>query len=205
MPKSPSASPPRLFDPLAAFLSYLIPGLGQVTQGRVGKGLLFFVCLYGLFFYGMTLGSMKNVWLADASALPRVSVRMLGDLQGTPKAIYYRFQFLGQFGIGVAAWPAVLQYMLTETPEEPGATPAPTPVLGHYMQAPTETEINTLLRDGNKFWDLGWVYTVIAGALNVLVIYDALAGPLIREDDEPDAATSKTPSTEGNAGSEGRG
>ena len=32
-------------------------------------------------------------------------------------------------------------------------------------------------RDSDKRWDLGWVYTVIAGVLNVLVIYDALAGP----------------------------
>jgi hypothetical protein len=25
--------------------------------------------------------------------------------------------------------------------------------------------------------ELGWVYTVIAGVLNILVIYDAVAGP----------------------------
>jgi hypothetical protein len=25
--------------------------------------------------------------------------------------------------------------------------------------------------------DLGWVYTVIAGVLNIMVIYDAFAGP----------------------------
>ena len=46
-------SPPRKYDFLAAFLTYLIPGLGQVMQGRIGKGVLYFVCLYGLFFYGM--------------------------------------------------------------------------------------------------------------------------------------------------------
>ena len=31
--------------------------------------------------------------------------------------------------------------------------------------------------DMGKRWDIGWVYTVIAGVLNVLVIYDAFAGP----------------------------
>jgi hypothetical protein len=41
--------------------------------------------------------------------------------------------------------------------------------------------LNKLQRDGDKTWDLGWVYTVIAGVLNVLVIYDALAGPAFRE------------------------
>ena len=33
-----------------------MPGLGQIVQGRLGKGLLFFVCLYTLFFYGLFLG-----------------------------------------------------------------------------------------------------------------------------------------------------
>jgi hypothetical protein len=51
------------------------------------------------------------------------------------------------------------------------------------MQAPSELEMNVLLRNSNKLWDLGWVYTVIAGALNLLVIYDALAGPVIREEE----------------------
>ncbi|MCZ2343045.1 MAG: hypothetical protein LC104_14830 [Bacteroidales bacterium] len=207
MPESPSASPPRPLDPLAALLSYLLPGLGQVVQGRVGKGVLFFVCLYGLFFYGLTLGSMKNVWLPDPASQPPAVAPILGELQGVSKAIYYRFQFLGQFWIGVAAWPAVVQYVQTDMPAEPGAAPRPHAILGRYMQAPTEAEINTLLRDGNKFWDLGWVYTVIAGALNILVIYDALAGPVVREEEEPDTATSRktTPGTDAATGTEARG
>ena len=48
---------------LGALLSYLVPGLGQIYQGRVAKGVLFLVCLYGLFFYGMYLGSWNNVYL----------------------------------------------------------------------------------------------------------------------------------------------
>src|SRR5205809_693107 len=51
------ALPPRVWNPLAAFLTYLVPGLGQISQGRVGKGVLFFVCIYALFFYGTALGS----------------------------------------------------------------------------------------------------------------------------------------------------
>ena len=29
-----------------------------------------------------------------------------------------------------------------------------------------------------RLWDIYWVYTVIAGTLNLLVIYDAYAGPV---------------------------
>ena len=61
--------------------------------------------------------------------------------------------------------------------------------------------MNRLQRDGNKRWDLGWVYTVIAGVLNLLVIYDALAGPLFREypKDEKDAGAPVSPAAGGPA------
>jgi hypothetical protein len=29
-----------------------------------------------------------------------------------------------------------------------------------------------------RLWDAYWIYTVIAGALNIMVIYDAAAGPV---------------------------
>src|SRR4051794_9577022 len=93
--------PPVKLDPLAALLSYLIPGLGQIYQGRVGKGLLFFGGLYLLFFYGMWMGQWQNVWLPDAEKLPAVAVNGQ-NVGGVGKAISYRFQFLGQFWIGTA-------------------------------------------------------------------------------------------------------
>ena len=112
----------RKLDPLAAFLSYLLPGLGQIVQGRVGKGVLYFVCLYGLFFYGLTMGSWKNVWLGDYSQ--QAEVQILGrKLPGLLKDLSYRREFAGQFWIGIAAWPAILQYQTTEPlpkPDEPG-------------------------------------------------------------------------------------
>src|SRR3954469_16432077 len=96
--------PPVKLDPLAALLSYLVPGLGQIYQGRVGKGLLFFGGLYLLFFYGMWMGQWRNVWLPDADPLPPVAIGGQ-ELGGFAKAVYHRPQFLGQFWIGVAAWP----------------------------------------------------------------------------------------------------
>ncbi|MDB5308592.1 MAG: hypothetical protein JWO38_2794 [Gemmataceae bacterium] len=175
--------PPVKLDPIALVLSYLIPGLGQVYQGRVGKGLLFFFGLYGLFFYGMWMGHWRNVWLPDATELPDVEIagQRLG---GTAKALSYRPQFLGQFWIGVAAWPAVVQYAFYDPAKDTG------PVFGSFERTPPEGSVNDppekitlnkLQREGNKRWDLGWVYTVIAGVLNLLVIYDAFAGPMFRE------------------------
>jgi hypothetical protein len=172
--------PPRPQDPMAAFLSYLIPGLGQIYQGRVGKGLLFFVCIYTLFFYGMFLGSgtvtfdgttytvPSNVYLPDTAgqnnplSLPRLAANL-----------YNRPQFLGQFWVGVAAWPAVWQYYSADkTPDDKGH-----PILGQFERTPTQEALNALNTSRDKLLDLGWVYTVIAGVLNIMVIYDALAGP----------------------------
>jgi hypothetical protein len=166
--------PPVKLDPLAALLSYLIPGLGQIYQGRVGKGLLFFGGIYLLFFYGMWMGQWKNVWLPDTRDLPDVA--FFGqNLGGAPKAVSYRPQFLGQFWIGTAAWPAVYQYLVYDPNENAG------PIFGTFQRTPDEKELNNLQRNGNKRWDLGWVYTVIAGVLNLLVIYDAFAGPMFRD------------------------
>ena len=178
--------PPQPLDPLAAVMSYLIPGLGQIYQGRTGKGLLFFIGLYSLFFYGMWMGQWRNVWLPDVSDNRAFQpVVVLGnELGGMPKAVAYRPQFLGQFWIGMAAWPAVFQYASFDANKDAGplfGTFERTPPEGTPNDDPEKITLNKLQRDGNKRWDLGWVYTVIAGVLNLLVIYDALAGPMFRD------------------------
>lgn len=179
----------RKLDWPAAFLSYLLPGLGQIVQGRIGKGVLYFICLYGLFFYGLSMGSWKNVWLGDYGQ--QTDVQVVGrKLPGVLKDLSYRREFAGQFWIGIAAWPAVVQYQTTEPipkSEDPGKEswqPKENRLFGAYMQVPPEAELNKLQRDGDKRWDLGWVFTVIAGVLNILVIYDALAGPVVRDEDD---------------------
>jgi hypothetical protein len=179
--------PPRRLDLLAGVLSYLLPGLGQVLQGRIVKGVLFFVCLHALFFYGLWLGSWRNVWLPEASKLPDVTLPVAGKLGGPVKAVYYRMHFLGQFWIGVQAWPAVIQYAAADPAADP-EKPRGLPVLGRYMEAPPEAELNDLQRVGDKRFDLAWVYTVIAGTLNILVICDAAAGPAVRDDDDAKGA-----------------
>ena len=166
--------PPVKYDPLAAFLGFLIPGLGQVYQGRTGKGLLFFFGLYGLFFYGMWMGQWKNVWLPDVTDLPPLEIGS-GKYEGVPSSLYYRPQYLGQVWIGVAAWPAAVQYRAFDK-EKKGHS-----VLRTFQRAPSEEELNDIQRAGTKRIDLGWVYTVIAGVLNLLVMYDAFAGPMFRD------------------------
>ncbi len=163
-------SPKSAYSLRAGVLSYLVPGLGQIYEGRVGKGILFMVCLYGLFFYGMYLGDWKNVHLPNTAGKNPPPVNMPNLLAN----IYNRPQFAGQFWIGVAAWPAIWQYVHSPEPSE-----EPQSFWRDFQRQPSEKTLNELQAEGDKTWDLAWVYTVIAGALNVLVIYDAVAGPAL--------------------------
>jgi len=197
--------PARPADPLAGFLSYLIPGLGQVYQGRVFKGVMFFCCIMVMFFYGLYLGSWSNVFLPQTARLNNP-----WNLPPLGANLYNRPQFAAQFFVGIAAWPAIIQYATYDPNEETN------PFLGSYQRAPYETRLemeptedqleqagnsrkalrkemgalptqalkdwkgktlNELQTEGDKTWDLGWVFTVIAGVLNLMVIYDAVAGP----------------------------
>jgi hypothetical protein len=166
-------------DYSAALLSYLVPGLGQMAQGRFGKGVLFFVGVLGLFFYGQYLGQWSNVYLGDTATPAQLNQwkapRLLVNL-------YNRPQFAGQFWVGMAAWPAIYHYWRDAPPESSDHQDfvRNLPNAGWLQRAQValpEDDLNRLQREGDRRWDLGWVYTVIAGVLNVLVIYDALAGP----------------------------
>lgn len=171
----PAAEPPaaRRSDYFAALLSYLVPGLGQIYQGRFGKGLMFMICLLSMFFFGMHLGQWKNVYLPDtAERVP--SSPPFNYLPKSGQNTVNRLPFAGQFWIGMAAWPAILQYN-----GKPIVAKETSPFWHEFQKTPEEAELNRMQVESDKSWDLGWVYTVIAGVLNILVIYDAFAGPAL--------------------------
>jgi hypothetical protein len=183
MAQHPVPHRPQHLDWFAAVLSYMIPGLGQIYQRRFGKGLLFFFSLYALFFYGMWMGEWKNVYLPDTNVKNNMFItsKPFGDFENRP-------HFVGQMWIGIAAWPAFVQYA-NYNPEDKN------PKFWGFQRTPTEDKLNELQRNGDKRWDLGWVYTVIAGVLNILVIYDALAGPAFRDPKEVAAAAAQQQTT----------
>ena len=171
MSSAPNASmtpTPQEPSALAAFLSYLIPGLGQIYQQRYGKGLLFMVSLLGMFMLGQAMGRWQNVYV------PRDDGQ--GRQANLVNSLVNRWHYVGQFWIGAAAWPALLHYfsVIAPPPEEGGGT-----FLQNYQHTPNERRLNEILVNSDKTPDLGWVYTVIAGMLNILVMYDAYAGPVV--------------------------
>jgi TM2 domain-containing membrane protein YozV len=179
-----------LKDPaLAALLAWLVPGLGHVYQGRTAKGILFFVCLVSTFAYGCYLGGSPTV--------------------GWGRVVYVawrdddtRLAYLCQVGIGLPALPAIVQASRAKKGKEPwswsnGFMAPPQPegfgnaddatarALAHQ---PTLDALHFHLRG---YFELGTAYTMIAGLLNILAVYDAWGGPVWpepakKEDEEDD-------------------
>ncbi|MFM7207200.1 MAG: DUF6677 family protein [Planctomycetaceae bacterium] len=186
---------------VAAILSWLVPGLGQIVQGRRLKGLLFMASLVPTFLAGMWLGDGRVVY---ASWKP-------GET---------RWAFICQAGIGTAALPAIIQsWRLTGPAKQPAfcstfmAPPLSRgqPVSQAYAAAimrrdpditaddfrplPPWLQFRALPPPGmldrtpadqvsvwhkrlGRFFEIGTLYTMLAGMLNVLVVYDAFSGPM---------------------------
>lgn len=163
LPAAGASAPVPLKNPLlAAFLAWLVPGLGHFYQGRRGKGLLYLVCILGLFLTGLVLGEGKVVYWTWVSPLR--------DPEN------FRLSYLGQFCVGLAALPGLIQATLNFL--------GLGPILWGYLAAPsTPAEINALYPRLGKLVEIGWLYTMVAGLLNVLAIYDALEGPAYADEE----------------------
>jgi len=155
-PKPASASATGLNVPLrdpgyAALLAWLWPGLGHFYQRRYAKGALFMVCVLATYFFGLALGEGKVVY-ASWNQTER------------------RWQFALQAGVGLPAAPAVVQNLIVRRGGEP--------MLRGLMAPPRDAE---QLADWhltlNQRFEMGTLYTVVAGLLNILAIFDALWGP----------------------------
>lgn len=144
---------------LAALLAWLWPGAGHLYQGRYGKGVLFMVCILGTFFFGLTLGGGRVVYASFTKS----------DM---------RYSYIWQFGVGLPALPAVIQSQRVIVENEP-------PLLKGFMAPPRQPvreqhadELASWHKQLHGYFELGTLYTMIAGLLNILVIYDAFAGPV---------------------------
>lgn len=175
-----SASPPvELKNPLVAgFLAWLVPGLGHLYQGRIAKGVLFFACLMSTYAYGCYLGGSRQTGWA------RVVYLAWHD---DDKRLF----FLCQVGMGLPSLPAIIQASRVRNGKTPlwNGFMAPPRIGPRRENAPTDLSLDELQRRLHMYFDLGTLYTAIAGLLNVLAIYDAWAGPVTPEEEKPAGST----------------
>ena len=171
-----------LKDPImAALLAWLVPGLGHWYQGRRAKAVLFFVCIMGLFAYGVYLGGGKRVDKDGQERSLGYGRAVYVSMQKDDLRLYY----LSQIGVGLPAMPAVLQayrmnHNLAVIWNGFMAPPRPVEVRPNDPNEgqPTAHDLNYLL---NRTLELATIFTAVAGLLNVLAVYDAFAGPVVMQ------------------------
>ncbi len=154
----------------AALLAWLVPGLGHYYQGRRGKALLYFLCILGLYFTGFWLGDGKIVYW-----------RWVDPFKNYEN---FNMYYIAQFFVGLAALPPLIQGTLAHFNFPP--------ILGGFMDPSTEV-LNGLQFRLGRFYEVGSIYTAVAGLLNVFAIYDAYAGPAFSDDEEPAANPADEP------------
>lgn len=192
---------------LAALLSLCVPGLGQIVQGmvshnfvRLSKGCLFFVAIWGMFFYGYAKSHWRNVYLPHMQENYLLEDQETGRLNksanlfGRPLPpflgnLWARPQYMMQFFVGLPAWPSLWNYFLPDStvfskiqisPGTVSSQEANPRFPRHQHWQASEAEDNRIQQENGmgRLWEIYWIYTVIAGALNIMVIYDAYAGPV---------------------------
>jgi len=152
-------------------MAWLIPGAGHWYQGRRTKAVLFFVTIVGSFSYGLWLGGGRVVYAAWG-----------------PNPDDKRLPYFCQLGVGAPALPAVWQAQRFRNPKfvegVKARRQAGTASLWDWFMAPPivekdgrANELDDLNFKYHRYFELGTVYTMIAGLLNLLVIFDACGGP----------------------------
>lgn len=143
----------------AALLAWLIPGAGHYYQRRYGKAAVFAVCVLGTYFYGLAIGGGHVVYASWNR----------ND---------FRWQYVCQLGVGVPAMPALAQSRRVMRHKEP---------LVADVLAPPRQPVDPNNHDHLADWhlelswrfDLGTLYTMVAGLMNILAVFDAYSGPFI--------------------------
>ena len=170
---APDGSRINLKDPFVAGFLACDRSAGHLYQGRTTKGIIFLTCILGTFAYGVFIGGSQVVY---------ASLRAED---------YYRLSYVGQAAVGLPALPALVQHFRVERKQAP--------LWNGWMRRQTLSNGAT---QGCRNWiacrttrgrdfDLGTTFTIIAGLLNVLAIYDAAKGPMFMPPDEREVTQSR--------------
>ncbi len=185
---------------LAALYAWLLPGAGHFYQRRYTKGMLFSITILTIYFVGFWLGDGRVVYASFEKNDFRWQyfVQCFAGSPTFPAALqgFRRSQKMEPLWIRDYRYPADEQ---KHVPFSRVTDSADLKRLGNralpdaFMAAPAgEVTLNNPdvlsawhAELGHNF-DIGTLYTFVAGLLNLLVIYDAFAGPAIFSEGDDD-------------------
>ncbi len=108
---------------VAALLTFLVPGLGQLFQGRIFKGLVYGICITGMFIAGSRMAEWKAI------QAPPFDYRMRNRT-------LLALKFAAQAGMGTPAIAALIQTRRyrnqRDTPPRELSSPLTAPFLGQW-------------------------------------------------------------------------
>jgi hypothetical protein len=187
----------QLRDPYwAALLAWLWPGAGHFYQRRFAKGFLFMICVLSTFFFGLGIGRGRVVYASfkpndfrwhyicqvgvGLPAMPAVLQSIKTRDGSDPYFVMcerYPANWVGDSASSKAFYPL----------QKPSDYTGSQPTLKDGFMAPPAGPIFQDEQDVLGQWhfemkhmfEIGTLYTLIAGLLNFLAIYDAFCGPAI--------------------------
>lgn len=150
---------------VAAVWAWLWPGAGHIYQGRYAKGILYMACILGTYFFGLGMGSGHVVYASFSKE-------------------DFRWHYVLQMGVGLPASPAIVQYLRQRNNMGPLFYDVMSPPVN--VDPNNHDQLASWHEESHMFFELGTLYTVVAGLLNVLAIYDAYAGPVVAHAEDED-------------------
>lgn len=187
-----------LKDPrIAALLAWLWPGAGHFYQRRFVKGMLFMVCILSTYCYGLVLAQGRCVYASHRPNDFRWQFYFQSGF-GTP-SLFAVIQSQKVKNDGTPFFVLAERYPRGYTdpdtgklreferiPEDERGEFGGQPIYDGLMappKGPVVLQSNDVLgmwhAEMTHFFDLGTLFTIVAGVLNFLAMYDAFAGPAI--------------------------
>ena len=175
---------------LAMLLAWLVPGAGHLYQGRRFKGVLFLVVILSVYLTGVMLGGGRVVywsWKAGEQRWAMACQAGIG-IAAVPAAVQSRLLHGGGKAAvsgGFMAPPVSLNQPVDEDYARAMISRSPELSEDDFRRQPRmrlwefqRDELSLWHRQLGRWFEIGTLYTMIAGMLNMLVIYDAGFGPL---------------------------
>lgn len=196
---------------MAALYAWLLPGAGHFYQRRYTKGILFSITILATYFIGFWLGDGRVVYasfdkndfrwqffvqcLVGAPTAPAVIQAARRD-ENTPPLWIRNYRYPGD---------EQNSYPFSQVTDDAELKRLGRRAIPDGFMAAPYGKVSLNSPDVLAAWhaelghnfDIGTLYTFVAGLLNLLVIYDAFAGPGIffegsEEDDDEDGADDQT-------------
>lgn len=179
---------------LAALLAWLIPGAGHFYQRRRAKGALFCICILSTFLFGLGLGRGRVVYASfksddfrwqfvpqlacGAVSFPALAQKVVTQNGGDPMWVLCE-RFPGNHPNADLRFSKITeknqdQKLNDNTLKDGFMAPPAGPTLARGNDVLSKWHF-----DYRHDYEMGTLFTVVAGLLNLMAIYDAFVGPAI--------------------------